>query len=80
MILKKVFSIIAALLFAGSMMAADKSVQKSVHDLFPDDPNGTQRVTLYDVDGLTIFVNKKGNNGKIYNNSTVYNANGIQIQ
>ena len=68
--MKKVFSIIAALLFAGSMMAADKSVQKSVHDLFPDDPNGTQRVTLYDVDGLTISVNKKGNNGKIYNNST----------
>lgn len=68
--MKKVFSIIAALLFAGSMMAADKSVQKSVHDLFPDDPNGTQRVTLYDVDGLTISVNKKGNNGKIYANGT----------
>ena len=67
--MKKIFSIFAALLFAGSMMA-DVTVSKSVHDLYPDDANGNQRGTLYSDAVLSISVNTDGNNGKVYSNGT----------
>ena len=67
--MKKIFSIFAALLFAGSMMA-DVTVSKSVHDLYPDDMNGNQRGTLYSDANLSISVNTDGNNGKVYGDGT----------
>ena len=67
--MKKIFTIFAALLFAGSMMA-DVTVSKSVHDLYPDDANGNQRGTLYSDAVLSISVNTDGNNGKVYSNGT----------
>ena len=70
--MKKLFSLFAAVLFAGSMMAADVTVSKSVHDLFPDDANGTQEATLYSDAHLSISVNADGNNGKVYGNGTEY--------
>ena len=68
--MKKIFSIFAALLFAGSMMAADVTVSKTVHDLFPDDANGTKELTLYSDAAITISANNNGNNGKIYGTGT----------
>ena len=67
--MKKIFSIFAAVLFAGSMMA-DVTVTKSIHDLFPDDVNGTQEATLYSDAVLSISVNDDGNNGKVYGTGT----------
>lgn len=64
--MKKILSIFAAVLFVGSMFAAEVTVTKTVHDLFPDDENGTKELTLFNEDGLSISVNDKGNNGKIY--------------
>lgn len=64
--MKKILSIFAAVLFASSMFAAEVTVTKTVHDLFPDDENGTKELTLFNEDGLSISVNDKGNNGKIY--------------
>ena len=69
-IMKKIFSFIAAVLFAGSMMAGEVTVSKTVHDLFPDDANGTQEATLYSDANLSISVNADGNNGKVYNTGT----------
>lgn len=66
MSMKKISLILAAVLFAGSMFAAEVTVTKTVHDLFPDDENGTKELTLFNEDGLSISVNDKGNNGKIY--------------
>lgn len=68
--MKKVFSIFAAVLFAGSMMAAEVTVSKTVHDLFPNDANGTKEVHLYNDGALAIYVNEAGNNGKIYEDGT----------
>ena len=68
--MKKIFSFIAAVLFAGSMMAGEVTVSKTVHDLFPDDANGTQEATLYSDANLSISVNADGNNGKVYNTGT----------
>ncbi len=62
--MKKLFSIVAAVLFAGSIMAVE--VTKTVTELFPDVDDGTQEATLYNAGGLIISVNAKGNNGKVY--------------
>lgn len=64
--MKKLFSIFAAVLFAGSMMAAETTVTKTVTELFPEVPDQTTELTLYDVDGLSISINSGGNNGKVY--------------
>ena len=64
--MKKIFSIFAAMLFAGSMMAADVTVSKTVKELYPDADDGTKAIPLYNKDGLTITVNEKSNNGKVY--------------
>ena len=80
--MRKLFSILAAVLFAGSMMAADVTVSKSVHDLFPDDANGTQEAILYSDANLKISVNDDGNNGKIYGTGTewrLYHTNNAVI-
>lgn len=68
--MKKFFSLFAAILFAGSMLAEEVTVSKSVNDLFPSDENGTQEATLYSDDVLSISVNEDGNNGKVYGNGT----------
>ena len=70
MFMRKLFSLIAAVLFAGSMFAAEVTVSKSIHDLFPDDANGTQEATLFSDAFITISVNKDGNNGKVYGTGT----------
>ena len=79
--MKKIFSIFAAVLFAGSMMA-DVTVTKSIHDLFPDDVNGTQEATLYSDAVLSISVNDDGNNGKVYGTGTewrLYQSNNAVV-
>ena len=79
--MKKIFSIFAAVLFAGSMMA-DVTVTKSIHDLFPDDANGTQEATLYSDAVLSISVNDDGNNGKVYGTGTewrLYQSNNAVV-
>ena len=68
--MKKFFSLFAAVLFAASMMAEEVTVSKSIHDLFPDDANGTQEATLYSDDAISISVNADGNNGKVYGTGT----------
>lgn len=68
--MKKLFSILAAVLFAGSMMAAEVTVTKSIHDLFPNDANGTQEALLYSDEAISISVNADGNNGKVYGTGT----------
>jgi len=68
--MSKIFSLIAAVLFAGSMFAAEVTVSKSIHDLFPDDANGTQEATLFSDAFITISVNPDGNNGKVYGTGT----------
>ncbi len=68
--MKKFLSLFAAIFFAACMMAADVTVTKSVHDLFPDDANGTQEATLYSDANLSISVNPDGNNGKVYGTGT----------
>lgn len=68
--MKKFFSLFAAVLFAASMMADEVTVSKSIHDLFPDDANGTQEATLYSDDAISISVNADGNNGKVYGTGT----------
>ena len=68
--MRKIFSLFAAMLFAGSLMAADVTVSKSVYDLFPNDANGTQEATLYSDDVLNVSVNADGNNGKVYGSGT----------
>ena len=71
-----------AVLFAGSMMATDVTVTKTVYDLYPNDANGTQECTLYSDDVLTISVNCDGNNGKIYGTGTewrTYQSNSAVI-
>ena len=68
--MKKIFSLFAAVLFAGSMMAGEVTVSKTIHDLFPDDANGTQEATLYSDANLSISVNPDGNNGKVYGTGT----------
>lgn len=73
---------IAAVLFAGSMMATEVTVTKSVHDLFPDDVNGTQEATLYSDAVLTISVNPDGHNGKVYGTGTewrLYQSNNAVV-
>lgn len=80
--MKKIFSLLATVLFAGSMMAADVTVSKSVHDLFPDDANGTQEAILFSDANLKISVNDDGNNGKIYGTGTewrLYHTNNAVI-
>lgn len=80
--MKKLFSLFAAVLFAGSMMAADVTVSKSVHDLYPDDENGTQEATLYSDDVISISVNADGNNGKVYGTGTewrLYQSNNAVV-
>ena len=62
--------------------AAEVTVTKTVHDLFPDDANGTQEATLYSDANLSISVNSDGNNGKVYNNGTewrVYQTNSAVV-
>ena len=79
--MKKIFSIFAAVLFAGSMMA-DVTVTKSIHDLFPNDANGTQQATLYSDAVLSISVNDDGNNGKVYGTGTewrLYQSNNAVV-
>lgn len=79
--MKKIFSIFAAVLFAGSMMA-DVTVTKSIHDLFPNDANGTQEATLYSDAVLSISVNPDGNNGKVYGTGTewrLYQSNNAVV-
>ena len=79
--MKKIFSIFAAVLFAGSMMA-DVTVTKSIHDLFPNDANGTQEATLYSDAVLSISVNSDGNNGKVYGTGTewrLYQSNNAVV-
>ena len=79
--MKKIFSIFAAVLFAGSMMA-DVTVTKSIHDLFPNDANGTQEATLYSDAVLSISVNDDGNNGKVYGTGTewrLYQSNNAVV-
>ena len=81
-IMRKIFSLIAAVLFAGSMFAAEVTVSKSIHDLFPDDANGTQEATLYSDAFITISVNKDGNNGKVYGTGTewrLYQSNNAVV-
>ena len=76
--MRKLFSIIAATLVAMTMSAKEVTISKSVHDLFPDDANGTQEATLYSDSYITISVNPDGNNGKIYGTGTewrLYQAN-----
>ncbi len=70
MFMRKLFSLIAAVLFAGSMFATEVTVSKSIHDLFPDDANGTQEATLFSDAFITISVNPDGNNGKVYGTGT----------
>lgn len=80
--MKKLFSFIAAVLFAGSMMAGEVTVSKSVHDLFPDDANGTQEATLFSDSYISISVNADGNNGKIYGTGTewrLYHSNNAVV-
>ena len=80
--MRKLFSLIAAVLFAGSMFAAEVTVSKSIHDLFPDDANGTQEATLYSDAFITISVNKDGNNGKVYGTGTewrLYQSNNAVV-
>ena len=80
--MRKIFSLIAAVLFAGSMFAAEVTVSKSIHDLFPDDANGTQEATLYSDAFITISVNKDGNNGKVYGTGTewrLYQSNNAVV-
>ena len=80
--MKKFFSLVAAVLFAGSMFAAEVTVSKSIHDLFPDDANGTQEATLYSDAFITISVNKDGNNGKVYGTGTewrLYQSNNAVV-
>ena len=80
--MKKFFSLIAAVLFAGSMMADDVTVTKTVHDLFPDDANGTQEATLFSDSYITISVNADGNNGKVYGTGTewrLYQSNNAVV-
>ena len=79
--MRKIFSLIAAVLFA-SMFAAEVTVSKSIHDLFPDDANGTQEATLYSDAFITISVNKDGNNGKVYGTGTewrLYQSNNAVV-
>lgn len=80
--MRKLFSLLAAVLFAGSMFAAEVTVSKSIHDLFPDDANGTQEATLYSDAFITISVNKDGNNGKVYGTGTewrLYQSNNAVV-
>ena len=80
--MKKVFSIFAAVLFASSMMAVEVTVTKTVHDLYPDDANGTKEVHLYNDGALAIYVNEAGNNGKIYETGTewrLYQTNSATV-
>ena len=62
--------------------AAEVTVTKTVHDLFPSVTNGTQEATLYSDANLSISVNSDGNNGKVYNNGTewrVYQTNSAVV-
>lgn len=80
--MRKLFSLIAAVLFAGSMFAAEVTVTKSINDLFPDDANGTQEATLYSDAFITISVNDDGNNGKVYGTGTewrLYQSNNAVV-
>jgi DNA/RNA endonuclease YhcR with UshA esterase domain len=80
--MRKIFSLIAAVLFAGSMFAAEVTVSKSIHDLFPDDANGTKEATLYSDAFITISVNNDGNNGKVYGDGTewrLYQSNNAVV-
>lgn len=80
--MKKFFSILAAVLFAGSMMAAEVTVTKSIHDLFPNDANGTQEALLYSDEAISISVNDDGNNGKVYGTGTewrLYQSNNAVV-
>ena len=80
--MKKFFSILAAVLFAGSMMAAEVTVTKSIHDLFPNDENGTQEALLYSDEAISISVNDDGNNGKVYGTGTewrLYQSNNAVV-
>jgi len=78
--MKRIFFIIVTMLFINSIWGAVLS--KSVKDLFPNDPNGTQEPILYSDDYLTISVNAEGNNGKVYGNGTewrIYQANNAVV-
>ena len=80
--MRKLFSLIAAVLFAGSMFAAEVTVSKSILDLFPDDANGTKEATLYSDAFITISVNNDGNNGKVYGDGTewrLYQSNNAVV-
>lgn len=63
-------------------MAGEVTVSKSVHDLFPDDANGTQEATLFSDSYISISVNADGNNGKIYGTGTewrLYHSNNAVV-
>ena len=62
--------LLTAVLSIGQVWADPVTVSKTVHDLYPNDANGTQECTLYSTSPLTISVNCDGNNGKIYGTGT----------
>ena len=68
--MRSVLLLFAVLLSVGAWGADPVIVSKTIHDLYPDDANGTAECTLYSMDPLSISVNCDGNNGKIYGTGT----------
>ena len=64
--MKKIFSLIAALMMAVSMFATIRSYTFKVSELYPAVEAGTQVATVYSGSGFTVSVNTDGDNGKIY--------------
>lgn len=64
--MKKIFSLIAALMMAGSMFATIRSYTFKVSELYPALEAGTQVATVYSGTGFTVSTNADGDNGKIY--------------
>lgn len=64
--MKKLFSLFAAVLMAGSMYATIASYTFTVGNEFPDEENGTQVATVYNGYAFSVSVNTDGDNGKLY--------------
>lgn len=79
----KLFSLLLFLLIGiGQVWAAPVTVLKSVHDIYPNDDNGTQECSLWDDGTLSISVNCSGNNGKVYGTGTewrLYQSNSAVV-
>ena len=68
--MKKIFSLFAAVLLAGSMYATIASYTFTVGNEFPDAENGTQVATVFSGYAFSVSVNTDGDNGKLYGKGT----------